>query len=196
MVRPVDPIRTERVLLRPFAVGDIDDVWAYQREPEVARYMRWQPRDRDEVAAAVHQMTGENGLSREGDCLSLAAVDPASHTVIGQVELVWVSEINGQGEIGYVFNPRTYGRGLATEAARELLRLGFDRFGLRRIVGRCLAKNTASAAVLTRLGMRQEARFVESLQLKGHWEDELVYAVLRHEMAPTDQAGPTPSAPG
>jgi RimJ/RimL family protein N-acetyltransferase len=173
-------IRTARLLLRPFTDADVDDVLAYQSEPEVARFMRWEPRDRAQVEAAVRQMTGETRLSGEGDCLSLAVADPESGRVIGQVELVWVSHADLLGEIGYVFDPRFQGRGLAGEAARELLVLGFER-GFRRIIGRCAGRNTASAALLRRLGMRQEAHFVASRLRKGEWEDELHFAVLRSE---------------
>lgn len=176
-------IRTARLLLRSFTLDDVDDVWGYQREPSVARFLRWEPRDRDEVAVSVQQMTTETVLVAEGDCLTFAAVDPSSERVIGHVELVWVSEADRTGEIGFVFDPRFQGRGLASEAAREMLRIGFDEHGFRRIVGRCVAPNTASAALLRRLGMRQEAHFVESRLLKGVWVDELAFAVLHDEWA-------------
>ncbi|MDM4719610.1 GNAT family protein [Micromonospora sp. WMMA1363] len=82
------------------------------------------------------------------------------------------------------------GRGLATEAVRELLHLGFGQFALHRIVGRCVARNNASAALLRRLGMRQEARFVDSLFLKGKWEEELAFAILECEWCPDRLAKP------
>jgi len=181
MLSRIDSIRTTGLVLRPFTADDVDDVWSYQRLAAVARYMPWRERDREEVAAAVRQMTTENALSDEGDCLSLAVVDPDVDTVIGQVELVWLSRADRQGEVGFVFNPENQGRGMATEAVRELLHLGFDQLGLHRIVGRCVAKNSASAALLRRIGMRQEAHLVESCLLKGCREDELVYAMLQRE---------------
>ncbi|MDI6105966.1 GNAT family protein [Actinoplanes sp. NEAU-A12] len=184
MLPRIDSIRTARLLLRPFTADDVDDVWSYQRKEVVARYMPWRERDREETAAAVRQMVTENALSGDGDCLSLAVVDPDAGTVMGQVELVWLSRVDRQGEIGFVFNPQYQGRGMATEAVRELLHLGFDQLGLHRIVGRCVAKNSASAALLRRIGMRQEAHFIESFLLKGSREDELVYAMLQREWRP------------
>ncbi|MFI1972190.1 GNAT family N-acetyltransferase [Streptomyces cinnamoneus] len=180
-MKPAFPLTTARLLLRPFTVDDIDDVLDYQRRADVARYMRWEPRDRAECAKAVSQMTEETGLRRAGDCLSLAVVLPEEGRVVGQVELVWLSEEHRQGEVGYVFNPRIQGRGLATEAAREVLRLGFDELGLHRIVGRCHARNAASAALLERLGMRREAHLVGTERFKGAWRDDYVYAMLRSE---------------
>ncbi|MEV5508323.1 GNAT family N-acetyltransferase [Streptomyces orinoci] len=175
------PIRTDRLLLRPFVPEDTDDVWAYQRQPEVARYMRWDPRDREQSRASVEQMAGENRLAGEGDCLSLAVVTPEDGRVVGQVELVWLSRADRQGEIGCVFNPAHQGKGLATEAVRAVLGLGFGELGLHRVIGRCHAHNGSSARLLERLGMRREAHFIGTGLFKGGWRDDFVYAMLRRE---------------
>ena len=53
-----------------------------------------------------------------------------------------------------------------------MLRHGFDGLGLHRIVGRLDARNTASARVLERLGMRREAHLRENEYVKGEWTDE------------------------
>ncbi|MEU6268041.1 GNAT family N-acetyltransferase [Saccharopolyspora shandongensis] len=181
MLRPDYPIKTDRLLLRPFTTDDTADVWAYQHQRDVARYLLWEPRDRDQVRDAVARMAKETGLGAEGDCLSLAVVSPELDAVVGQVELVWHSEANRQAEVGYIFNPDYQGKGLATEAAREVLRLGFEDLGLHRIIGRCNALNAASARLMERLGMRREAHFRQNTQVKGVWRDELVYAILRSE---------------
>ncbi|MGW5645747.1 GNAT family N-acetyltransferase [Saccharopolyspora sp. NPDC003752] len=181
MLRPDYPITTDRLLLRPFTTDDTADVWAYQRQPEVARYLLWEPRDREQARDAVAQMAGETRLGAEGDCLTLAVVAQELDAIVGQVELVWRSEKHREGELGYIFNPDHQGRGLATEAAREVLRLGFEELGLHRIIGRCNALNTASARLMERLGMRREAHFVQNVHVKGVWRDELRYAILRSE---------------
>jgi RimJ/RimL family protein N-acetyltransferase len=159
----------------------VDDVWAYQRRPEVACYMLWEPRNRQQCQAAVDQMVKETGLTKDGDCLSLAVVSPDAGRVVGQVELVWHSKQSRQGEVGYLLNPEYHGRGLATEAARAILRWGFEELDLHRIVGRCHAHNSASAALLQRLGMRREAHFIDDAIVKGAWREEYVYAMLQHE---------------
>lgn len=183
MLRPDYPISTDRLVLRPFTADDVADVWAYQRQPEVARYLKWGPRDLQQTRDAIEGMAAETELRGEGDCLSLAVVLPELDVIVGQVELVWLSEEHRQGEIGYIFNPDHQGKGLATEAAREVLRLGFEELDLHRIVGRCNALNTASARLMERLGMRREAHFVQNAITKGVWREEFVYALLRSEWA-------------
>ena len=162
-------------------MGDLDPLWSYQRLPEVAEHMLWEPRDLVQVKVALERMVKEDRLAREGDCLSLAVVDRERGELVGQVELVWLSDRHGQGEIGYVLNPRYQGAGLATEAVREVLRLGFEGLRLHRVIGRCSAANTASAALLERVGLRREAHFRQNMLVKNAWRDEYVYAMLRGE---------------
>ncbi|GAB3814275.1 GNAT family N-acetyltransferase [Micromonospora zhanjiangensis] len=175
------PIVTRRLVLRPVAPSDVDDVWAYQRHPEVARFMPWEARERHESATAVAGMVVEDQLVEEGDCLCLAVVWPQVDRMVGHVELVWCSQEHRQGEIGFAFNPEFHGRGLATEAATAILRLGFEHFGLHRIVGRCNARNRPSARLMERLGMRLEGHLRGNMLFKGEWKEELVYAMTAPE---------------
>lgn len=185
MWQPELPILTERLRLRACTMADLDDVWAYMRLPEVARHMLWGARDREQTREALARMAGETGLEKDGDYLTLAA--EVGGTVIGHVELGLVSAENQQGEIGYVFHPDHQGKGYATEGARVMLRLGFHDMKLHRIEGHCAALNTASARLLARLGMRQEAHFVECRKVDGEWREELVYAMLDREWSGQDR---------
>jgi RimJ/RimL family protein N-acetyltransferase len=181
MLRPDFPIRTKRLLLRPLESGDVDAVHAYQSRADVCRYIPYSPRTRDEVAArlAPDRVTGV--LHDAGQALLLAVVLADSGLLVGDVMLAWTSREHRAGEIGYVLNPSHHGHGYVTEAARALLQLGFGDLGLHRIVARVDARNEASAAVLRRLGMRQEAHLVQNEWFKGEWTDELDFALLAVE---------------
>ncbi|GLY95400.1 GNAT family N-acetyltransferase [Actinoplanes sp. NBRC 103695] len=180
-------IRTARLTLRPVTLDDLDDVHSWQCRPDVVRWMLGaRLRTREQSRASVIAMAGEDALRAEGDCLTLAAVTDAG--VIGTVELVWRSQADRTAELGYVFHPGHGGRGLATEAAAALVDWGFDEFGLHRIYARCHGRNEASVRLMARLGMRQEARHVESYLFQGEWADQLVYAVLAHERASSSRS--------
>ena len=181
MFRPEHPLQTTRLMLRPFGLGDFDDLYAYQSRPDVARYLHWDARDHAQVRAALVLQCQETALSAEGDWLTFAVVWREVGKVVGEVGLKLISWANRQGEIGFVFNPDYHGRGLATEAAESLLMLGFDAIGWHRIIGSCDARNHPSARLMERIGMRQEAHFVHSQIVKGQWADELVYAILDDE---------------
>ncbi|BCJ47653.1 N-acetyltransferase [Actinoplanes ianthinogenes] len=183
MFQPTYPISTARLTLRPVTPDDLDDVYAFQSRPDVVRWMLGTgPRTREQSRASVLAMASEDALREEGDCLTLAAV--TGGTVIGTVELVWRSRSERTAELGYVFHPGHGGRGLATEAATALLDWGFTELGLHRVVARCHGRNAASARLMARLGMRQEAHHVESYLFNGEWADQIVFAVLAREWTP------------
>ncbi|GIH78130.1 GNAT family N-acetyltransferase [Planobispora longispora] len=181
MLKPSYPIRTERLILRPFTPGDLDALHAVQSLPEVARYLYWEPRDREQAREALETKIAQTALLDEGQTLSLAVEVAATGEVIGDGLLFWHSRTHRAGEIGYVLHPAHHGRGYATETGRALLELGFGGLDLHRITGRLDARNTASARVLERLGMRREAHLVENEWVKGEWADEVVYAILQRE---------------
>ncbi len=190
MLSPDYPITTERLHLRPFGSGDLDALVAIHADPEVVRYLYWGVRDRDELRGVLEEKAERTVLAREGDALNLAAVTADTGELVGDVTLFWRSEEHRSGEVGYIFHPAHAGRGYATEAARALLRIGFEAFGLHRIIGRLDARNTPSARVLERLGMRREAHFVENEFVKDEWVDEVVYALLAREWAAAQAATP------
>jgi RimJ/RimL family protein N-acetyltransferase len=181
MFRPERPVETPRLTLRPFSPDDFDDLYAYQSRPDVTRYLYWDARNNMQVREALARQCAETTLTAEGDWLTFAVVWREARKVVGEVGLKLISREHRQGEVGFVFNPDYHGRGLATEATESMLTLGFDAIGWHRIIASCDARNQASARLMERIGMRQEARFVHNQIVKGRWADELVYAVLDHE---------------
>lgn len=185
MPLPDYPIVTDRLRLRPFTDDDLDALHAIQSRPDVARYLYWPPRTRDECVAALKTRMNNDTLAAEGDALSLAVdlIDDDQTTMVGDMVLFWRSEAHQQGELGYVMHPDFAGRGYTAEAARAMLRIGFEGFGLHRITAQCDTRNTASARVMVKLGMRREAHFVENEFVKDEWTDEYVYAIRRADWA-------------
>ena len=180
-VAPVLPLVTERLVLRAFRAEDLEPLLAFHADPEAVRYVPFPPRDRASMACVLERKRGSTALRAEGDLLELAAVLPAEDTVIGDLLLGLRSVEHETLEVGYIFSPAHAGRGYATEAVRALLDLAFGTLGARRVVARVDARNTASKALLARLGVRHEAHLVENEVFKGELSDEDDYAVLSRE---------------
>src|SRR5438046_5334954 len=83
-------------------------------------------------------------IEADGDGVLVAALDTETGRIVGEFMLRLTSAKNRQGEIGWSIHPDVQGRGLATEGAREMLRLGFDELGLHRIVAASDSRNGAS----------------------------------------------------
>jgi RimJ/RimL family protein N-acetyltransferase len=179
VLEPAYPIETERLSLRPFTADDFDALFAMQSREDVTRYLYWDARSRAEVREALEKKIASTAIRAETDALALAAVLPQTGEIVGDFVL-WLHG-HDQGEIGFIVHPDHHGRGYATEAGRVLLGLAFEGLGLHRVIGCAEARNTASARVLEKLGMRREAHLVENELVKGEWQSELIYAMLDRE---------------
>ncbi|WP_406052922.1 GNAT family N-acetyltransferase [Kribbella sp. NBC_00889] len=184
-LHPDYPLRTERLDLRPHRMDDLDDLYAFHSRLEVVRYTPWPVRDREQTRVALEAKLSQGELTEPGQWLVLAIELRETGTVIGEVLLKWASQTDRQGEIGFALHTDYQGKGLAAEAAREVLRVGFEDLGLHRIVAILDDRNTPSAQLLERLGMRREAHHLHALQFKGEWANEYVYALLEEDWRAT-----------
>ena len=178
---PALPLRTPRLLLRPFAPGDVEALLPVHGDPEQVRFVPYAPRDRAGVVGVLERKVTSTRLAQEGDLLELAVVLADDGTLIGDVLLALRSVEHETLEVGYIFSRAHGGCGYATEAVRALLDLAFGELGARRVTARVDARNTASRALLERLGLRLEAHLVENEWFKGELSDETDYAVLARE---------------
>jgi len=173
------PRRTERLVLRPFRRGDEQDVLAYRSREDVVRYMPADPLREDAAEAFIAERLTATQIAADNDRIILAVEREGQ--VIGDVLIKAGLMADRQAEIGWAFNPDFHGRGLATEAARELLALAFGDLAMHRAWAQLDPRNAASASLCERLGMRQEGYFREDMWFKGEWGDTAVYALLAPE---------------
>ncbi|SDD52168.1 GNAT family N-acetyltransferase [Auraticoccus monumenti] len=175
---PELPLRTGRLVLRRYEEGDVDAVWAYYRDEEVNRYLLTVPFTRGYTETVVAQRRESVVPGQPGRTLPLVVEHEGQ--VVGDVVLT-LDERCGKAELGWVFAPAAGGRGLATEATRALVDVAFDHYGVHRVLAQADARNTASARLALRLGMRQEAHLRQDWWSKGEWTDTLVFGLLRDE---------------
>ncbi len=178
---PDYPVLTERLRLRPFMRGDVEAVFDYRRREEVAHYLFDVALSREECAMAVQQRIGQVALETTDDKIILAVDEVTTGELVGEVSLIWRSVEARQCELGWIFSPDHQGKGFATEAAGALLDLAFGPGDMHRAMARCDARNLASSRLMERLGMRREAHFREHSIVKGEWDEEFIYAILRRE---------------
>ncbi|MGW0804875.1 GNAT family N-acetyltransferase [Nonomuraea sp. NPDC002799] len=181
MIKLSLPATTERLTLRLFTPDDIDDLYAYQSLPEVARYLYRPPLTREQCAQSLTRRAADKAWAEDGDDLVVAVCLTGEARVIGEVVLKLANARARQAEIGWIFNPTYGGRGYATEAAFATASLAFAELGAHRLFARLDVLNSGSVHVCERLGMRREAHLIEN-ELDGErWGSEYVYAALSHE---------------
>ena len=178
-------IKTARLLLREFIPDDWEVVFMYRNDPLYRRFYSGDAEGEAEAQVFVEQMIDQQ-KSVPRKTYQLAITLPGSLGIIGNAG-IRLRGLGGhetgvsQADIGYEVDPRYWGQGYATEAARALLDFGFETLGVHRIWSQCISENRASAHVLEKLGMRPEGRLREHEHFKERYWDTLIYAILEDE---------------
>jgi RimJ/RimL family protein N-acetyltransferase len=176
------PKHTERLTIRPVTVDDFKPLWQIRRQDSVGQWMTSTSADWDRFAEVMgddDRMGKTLVIERDGTVigdLMLAPEDAWAQTEVAE-------QAKGvQAEIGWCIDPAEEGRGYATEAVRELIRIAFEDLGLRRLIANAFAANDPSRRLMERVGMRPEVHTVrESLHRSGEWMDGISYALLAEE---------------
>ncbi len=179
---PTLPITTERLVLRATRPDDAEPLHSYFSDAEVCRYLLHEPVSLEDCRTRVEGWATRVDPQEDGQPLWLIAELDGRH--VGHVLLILRGREVSKAEIGWVFHPDVAGRGLATEAARAMVDVGFDHYGLHRITAQLDPRNAASARLCERLGLRQEAHLRQDWLNKGEWSDTAVFGILRDEWAP------------
>jgi ribosomal-protein-alanine N-acetyltransferase len=105
----------------------------------------------------------------------LAVVETATGRLVGACDLT--CESAGEGDLGFILSKDVWGRGYASEAARAMVRAGFDRLGLTRVFATCDVANPASARVLEKAGLTRVATLERHTFALGRWWTSDLYEV-------------------
>ncbi|UCG40594.1 MAG: GNAT family N-acetyltransferase [Acidimicrobiia bacterium] len=144
---------TERLRLRRWQEGDVAPFAAMSVDPDVMRYF---PSfvSQEDTRALVQRFDGvfdEHGfgpwaLEHDGEFVGFTGL--LVHT--------FPAHFTPAVEVGWRLRREAWGRGFATEAAREALRIGFEEHDLDEIVSMTVPANVRSVAVMERLGMTRD----------------------------------------
>ena len=167
-------LRTERLVLRPFNMGDVEDVLAYASDPEWNRYLGlpepYTHRSAEEFVSSMVLADWETNpmwaIVHEG-------------RVCGGINLT--TRGRDQTELGYSITRPLWGQGFMTEAARAVIDYGFQSMGLARIYSFADIRNKCSWRVMEKLGMEREGVMRSNRQARGEYVDDVLYAILRDE---------------
>jgi len=174
-----EPIE-KRIQLREIVEEDWASVHAYASLEMVSRHQAWGPNSKEDSKAYVHEVLMEaKAIPRRQFIFAITVGE--TKKMIGAVELNIRDEVNRTGEIGYILHPDFWGRGIAGEAAAQVLQFAFNDQKLHRVFATCDPRNAASYRVLEKLGMSKEGRLRENIRLRDGWRDSLVYSILEEE---------------
>ncbi|MFC4322138.1 GNAT family N-acetyltransferase [Litchfieldia salsa] len=166
-------ISTERLIVRNFQHDDWESVYEYTNDATVMKYIPEGIFSKESAQEFVTENIGEKAKH-------FPVLLKTDQTLIGHIVFHKVFGDHTY-EIGWVFNPKYYNKGYASEAARSVLKYGFETLKLHRIIATCQPENIASYRIMEKVGMRREGLFKKCIPRGDDWWDEYFYAILEEE---------------
>ncbi len=174
------PLRTERLLIRPFQTEDIAAFVARRNDPEVAKYQDWAlPFTQEQAEQIVGELVAMEGPEK-GEWWMAIVADATTAQVLG--DLAFHLNDNGKTvEVGYTFDREHWGNGYAVESLTALVEYAFEELDVTRVFGMLHPDNPASAVLLERVGLLYEGRTKLSYWLGEENSDDLIYGMIRSD---------------
>jgi [ribosomal protein S5]-alanine N-acetyltransferase len=165
------------VTLRRLAASDLAAFQAYRANTELGRYQGWSAMPDAQAREFLEEMS-KVPLFRPGEWAQVGIAEPEGLALLGDIGL-FLAEDSHHAEIGFTLARSAHGRGLATVAVREAVRLVFQFTAVDRVLGITDARNHASVGVLERVGMRKLGE--RTTVFRGESCVEYMYAVARND---------------
>ncbi len=144
-------LNTERLVLRPWSRGDLDELSVIFADPRVWWFPFRRAFRRDETEDFLMRQLVE--WKQQGWGLWAVACDDRLIGYVGFALPTFLPEVMPVPEIGWRLHPSYWGQGLASEAGRAVLAYGFGHLRFKEVVSIYEPQNLASGRVMERLGM-------------------------------------------
>lgn len=176
-------LETDRLILRDYATGDLDDYYILKTDDQTMYYMQDIKLDSVESAKEDFANVMKDMASNERKFYFLRMELKETHDQVGSIGYT-VTDITPVGKLvhmGYFTLPRFWGNGYTTEALKKVIEYAFTTDNVYRITTGCLAENIGSERVMQKCGMIKEAEHVDYEWHDGKMKTRLEYRLLKTE---------------
>ena len=173
-------LKTERLILRPFSLADAKDVQRLAGDVSIAKTTLTIPHPYEDGMAEEWIGTHQKDYD-EGTQVVFAIVSQGDNELIGAIGLSSIKREFENAELGYWIGVEFWNKGYCTEAARAVLKYGFEKLGLNRIHAHHFGSNSASGKIMQKIGMAYEGKMRQHIKKWDKFEDAEFYGILRSE---------------
>jgi [ribosomal protein S5]-alanine N-acetyltransferase len=165
-----------RILLREPHEGDAEALFRHTSDPEVTRYLAFDPPAHlDETRGFIARCREHRLQDRE---YTFVIADVVTDEALGVITLRHLDPPMGTAQIGTWIARSVWGSGVNLEAKQLLLDYAFGPLGLHRIEARIVPGNRRSCRAFEKLGAQLEGTLRESFAKGARYDDTRLYAIL------------------
>jgi RimJ/RimL family protein N-acetyltransferase len=176
-------IETERLMLRGFRNEDAGEVQRLAGDKAIASTTLRIPHPYEDGVAEKWIGTHREEFE-QGKAVNFAITERKAGYLIGATGLT-INKEHENAELGYWIGKPYWNNGYCTEAAKAVLRYGFEELGLNRIQAQHFKRNAASGRVIRAIGMLYEGRLRQHLKKWNKFEDVEIYGILKADYETT-----------
>lgn len=160
-------IKTQRLILRSAQEGDVEALFDVFAHPEAMKYWDTPPHTmKSQTQSFVRGMINANLENSE------------DFVVVYEGKVIGKAGFWNFPEIGFIFHPDYWGKGLAKETVSALIDFGFTERKLTKITADVDPRNARSIGLLTRLGFVETHRETNTIKVGDEWCDSVYLALL------------------
>ena len=162
--------------LRPWNINDLDSLVLCANNINISKFLM------NKFPYPYTREAGERFISfaTQNNPVHIMAIE-IDGKAVGGIGIHPLSDVECKNaEMGYWLAEPYWGKGIITEAVKQMIVYGFKNFDIDRIFARPFGTNIASQKVLDKTGFVLEAKFEKTFFKNGEYLDEWVYAVRRH----------------
>jgi len=143
-------IKTERLTLRPLDKSDLNTTHEYASCPENGMFIEFLPNKTLEDTADFLQWVSSQWQSEGQKAYEFAVLLDGKHIGAASINLAQ----DGTASVGWIIHKDYWGKGYATEAAKEVLNFALETLGIKKVIATCDYRNIASIKVMEKIGMK------------------------------------------
>lgn len=173
-------LETERLILRSLNIDDAKEIHENIKDKDVSKWTANVPYPY--TLEMAHQFIEQSHITIENNKhIELGIVLKDANKLIGVVGLLNLDLRNKHAEIGYWLGKNYWGKGFMPEAAKRIIKFGFNELDLHKIYGKHIDVNTNSKRIFEKLGFTQEGLLREQSLKEGIYYNKPIWSLLRDE---------------
>lgn len=167
-------------ILRPWQISDVKSLTQYANDFSVARNLR---------NVFPNPYTQEDAKNYIKYCMSLEESELPEEYIraieingeaVGSIGVMMKNDVYSKsGEIGYWLGKPFWGKGIMSEAAKQICKEVYDKYDIVRIFAEPFAYNIGSRRVLEHAGFKLEGILEKSVYKNGEYFDSCMYALIK-----------------
>ena len=175
-------IKTDRLLIRPIMVSDVENIWPYVSDPKIPKYMSWDAHtDKRDTKRFLERVQKER---EEGRSITWAIF--FKNQFCGIISLIAIihkhrSLIYDRAELAYWVGPKFQKWGIMTEAGECVIDFAFKKMGIHRLIVSHVSQNKASEKLIKKWKFKYIGEEREAFKKNGKWYNHRLYELLESD---------------